>query len=104
MLQEGLERPRVGKDFGDHPPITPTLKLPTPKNLTEIEWRIYECICRHFLASVSCDVQSSKKIVKFCSGEHIFHVSGTTILNPGFTEIMNWIKLQENTIPNFQDG
>eukprot|EP01015_Nassula_variabilis_P000095 TRINITY_DN1003_c0_g1_i3.p1 TRINITY_DN1003_c0_g1~~TRINITY_DN1003_c0_g1_i3.p1 ORF type:complete len:755 (+),score=121.57 TRINITY_DN1003_c0_g1_i3:68-2332(+) len=104
LLQEGLERPKQGKDAGDHPPITPTLKTPSPGELNKEEWKMYDYISRHFLGTVSADAKFSKRIVKFQAGNHKFTLQGTTILNVGFTQIMTWVKLYDKMIPDFQEG
>lgn len=51
MEKEGITKPRNGYDAGDHPPITPTNK--TPFALGPDEYKLYEYIVKHFLASVS---------------------------------------------------
>ena len=41
-----------GRDVGDHPPITP-MKCVNRGELRDVEWRVYEFITTHFLATVS---------------------------------------------------
>ena len=46
-----ISNPKSGIDVGDHPPITPTTNI--PNDLQYNDKRIYDYICRHFIASVS---------------------------------------------------
>ena len=41
-----------GTDVGDHPPITP-MRSATRDQLRDAEWKIYDFVTRHFLATVS---------------------------------------------------
>jgi DNA topoisomerase-3 len=60
-MQHGMEHPKKGKDQGDHPPITPTDKLPYGVGIDEM--RLYDVIARQFLASISKDAKFYKKTV-----------------------------------------
>jgi DNA topoisomerase-3 len=52
-----FERPRNGKsDDGAHPPIYPTKHAPANR-LDRQESRLYELVCRHFLACCSVDAK-----------------------------------------------
>lgn len=42
--------------MGDHPPITPTVKIPNSFRSDE-EKKLYEYIVRHFLGSISPDAK-----------------------------------------------
>lgn len=52
ILAQGMNRPRKGKDAGDHPPITP-MKAASRSELDTEAWKIYDYITRHFIATVS---------------------------------------------------
>ena len=43
---------RSGTDAGDHPPITP-MRSATRDQVRDSDWRLYDFITRHFLATVS---------------------------------------------------
>jgi DNA topoisomerase IA len=47
-------RPRRGTDAGDHPPITPAACV-RPSSLSGPRARVYDYVCRHFLATVMPD-------------------------------------------------
>jgi len=82
-----MKHPRGGKDVGDHPPITPTNKTPSRESLKGDEWRLYEYVARHFLATVSADAKLIKRSVTFQSGQYEFTLNGSTTKSPGFTEV-----------------
>ena len=104
LLQMGLNKPKAGTDAGDHPPITPTQKVPMQERMQPNEWKLYEFVARHFLASVSPDAKFSKKHVKFQAGQHEFTLNGTALASKGFTEILPWVKIYDKYIPNFAEG
>jgi len=67
LLEKGFAKPRPGHDAGDHPPITPTA---IPANRAETiadssTVRLYELICRNYLASVSTNMRFQSKKVHF---------------------------------------
>jgi len=57
--------------------------------LTQEEWKLYEFVAKHFLATVSPDAKMTNSVVVFQSGQHRFQLKGTRILNPGFTEVIS---------------
>ncbi|CAD7922143.1 unnamed protein product [Amoebophrya sp. A25] len=51
-----IEPPSEGYDAGDHPPITPCGRLANRDDMKKgSQWKLYEFICRHFLATVMGD-------------------------------------------------
>jgi len=60
--------------MGDHPPITPTTFV--PKELFGDESRLYEYICRHYLASIAPDAKFIKTTVKLKVAGHTFRARG----------------------------
>ncbi|XP_076801869.1 DNA topoisomerase 3-beta-1-like [Clavelina lepadiformis] len=105
LIDIGYSKPRKGTDVGDHPPITPM------RNATEQEigsfdnWRLYEYIVRHFLATLSPDCKYLHKEIVFLIGEEKFSCTGNSPLEPGFTEIMPWMSIDDSqTLPNLQEG
>lgn len=54
LLADGYNKPRVGTDAGDHPPITPMLSA-TENELGKDAWRLYEYVCQHFIGTLSPD-------------------------------------------------
>ena len=55
-------------DAGDHPPITPTLKVASSPGAFggDIQqWKLYELVCRNFMASISTDLLYEAKTYTF---------------------------------------
>jgi DNA topoisomerase-3 len=82
-----MRNPKGGKDAGDHPPITPTNRVPSRNEVGGDEWRIYEYVARHFLASISPDAKLIKRSVVFSCGQYEFTLNGSSIEYLGFTEV-----------------
>jgi DNA topoisomerase III len=56
--------PKNGKlDDKAHPPIHP-VKYPTLEELTPDEWKIYDILTRHFLATISKDAVGAETTIK----------------------------------------
>eukprot|EP00111_Clytia_hemisphaerica_P004440 TCONS_00012693-protein len=84
----GIQKPRKGQDCGDHPPITP-MRVASEGDLGGDTWRIYSYIVRHFIATVSGDCKYLLCSVLFQLGTESFSCEGRTIIDPGFTEILD---------------
>ena len=52
LLQQGIKGPSQGVDAQDHPPITPVCSA-TPSEFDPKTWRVFELICRVFVAALS---------------------------------------------------
>jgi DNA topoisomerase IA len=66
-----------------------------PNQIQNFLNRLYDYIARNFLASISSDAQIKNLTVSFKIGSYDFFLKGSTVINPGFTEIMPWVKLAE---------
>mmetsp|Transcript_9240 Transcript_9240/g.21182 ORF Transcript_9240/g.21182 Transcript_9240/m.21182 type:complete len:859 (-) Transcript_9240:33-2609(-) len=102
LLRNGLNRAREGVDMGDHPPITP-VRAGTEGQVGE-GWRLYDMICRHFLATVSGDCKFMRTRVKFDINGEDFVVTGRKVIDPGFTKIMLSGEMDDVHIPDFRVG
>lgn len=78
-----MNKPRKGHDAGDHPPITP-MRCASPGELSGEEWRIYDFIARHFIATVSHDCKLLKTSIVIELNEELFHWTGHVIDSAGF--------------------
>ena len=81
---------RKGDDAGDHPPITPMRGASRGDFRDSDQWRLYEYICEHFLASVSADCRYQVHSMRFEVGVERFTYSTRTLLDAGFTAVMSW--------------
>lgn len=96
--------PKWGKkDDKAHPPIHP-VKHADRNALTDQEWKIYDFITRHFLASLSKDAKGSETRVTADLGGETFHTEGEECLEPNWLEIFPWFKWSDKTIPRFFEG
>jgi len=104
LLQAGFSVSKQGLDAGDHPPITPTPKTPPLGALSDAQAAMYDYICRHFLATLGRDARLAKTKVLFEFGEEVFSTQGVLVVDPGFTEVLPWVKTANRLIPLFQKG
>ena len=71
--------PKKGKhDDKAHPPIHP-VKNAERSALSNDEWRIYDLLSRHFLATISKDAELAETAVKVGMGGEFFHAKGVAI-------------------------
>ena len=56
-----INPPTHGRDAGDHPPITPMAAAPREEFSKGNEWRIYDYVTRHFIASLHQDMEYVEK-------------------------------------------
>ncbi|CAG2163578.1 unnamed protein product [Oppiella nova] len=97
LLEKGITKPKSGHDAGDHPPITP-MKIAQQHELGDRDsYRIYEYICRHFIASISADMRYDQTTLSFVIGSENFSKQASIVTDPGFTRFMSW-----HAIPNEQ--
>ncbi|XP_015887107.3 DNA topoisomerase 3-beta isoform X1 [Ziziphus jujuba] len=103
LLADGYNKPRVGTDAGDHPPITPMLSA-TENELGKDAWRLYEYVCQHFIGTLSPDCKYLRTKVEFSIGGESFQCVGQHVTVKGFTAIMPWLAIPEKNLPQFTKG
>eukprot|EP00930_Biecheleria_cincta_P004385 TRINITY_DN10529_c1_g1_i1.p1 TRINITY_DN10529_c1_g1~~TRINITY_DN10529_c1_g1_i1.p1 ORF type:complete len:874 (-),score=152.92 TRINITY_DN10529_c1_g1_i1:46-2640(-) len=83
------------RDVGDHPPIVP-MQFSDPRALQSNERRLYELICRHFIASWLGDASIEKLHAEFDVGGFVFEFSVLRLdgrnCQQGWLEAMPWRK------------
>jgi len=89
MCQGMRVSPKKGKDCGDHPPITPC-RLASHSDLSGDDYRVYEFICLHFLATLSEDMKYQQVEATIDVDGEFFTVTSYKVLSKGFTSIMTW--------------
>ncbi|KAL7673657.1 hypothetical protein ACOME3_008510 [Neoechinorhynchus agilis] len=104
LLQASRLCPRKGKDSGDHPPITP-VGVPSSELSGDMR-RLYDYVCRHFIASLSDDCVSEETRVEVRIGVHSFKTSVVQPKYPGWTMVMNYINESDTNerIPSLEVG
>lgn len=80
---------RKGDDAGDHPPNTPVRGASRGDMRESDQWRLYEYICEHFLASISADCRYQVHAMRFDVGAERFSHSTRTVVDPGYTAVMS---------------
>lgn len=104
LLHYGYSVQKAGLDAGDHPPITPTHKIPPKGFLPGHEGKVYDFICRQFFATLFGDATYVKTKIIFESAGYLFSLSGSAVIDPGFTEVLPWVKISNRIIPHFEKG
>lgn len=126
VIQWGPNPRNGNKSDQAHPPIHPT-KLATGKfrltrNLKSLllfsdfdmcsifselngnEYRVYELICRHFLACVSRDAVGSETIVNVTVADEDFTATGLCIHERNYLDVYIYEKWNSKEIHNYQIG
>ncbi|XP_063979754.1 DNA topoisomerase 3-beta-1 [Diachasmimorpha longicaudata] len=104
ILANGINRPKKGHDAGDHPPITP-MKPASRNELDGDSWRIYDYITRHFIATLAKDCKYLSTTIKFEIGIESFSLTGSTLIDPGYTSLLTWQALGANeSLPRLNVG
>ncbi len=103
-LLDGTLSPTSGdKETTDHPPIYPTA-LVDRDELSDDEWRIYELVCRRFMATFSdAAVWEHVKAVFDVGGER-FKANGKRLIEPGYHAVYPYFNTSESHVPALEEG
>jgi DNA topoisomerase-1 len=103
VLDKGRGRPTRGrKQTTDHPPIHP-VEVPGRK-LNPDQERIYELVCRRFLATLAKDAVSEiTKVSIDISGED-FKAQGYRLIEPNWKNIYIYVREKRKTLPVLEVG
>ncbi|MCK4996574.1 MAG: topoisomerase I, partial [Thermoplasmatales archaeon] len=104
VMKNGRDYPTRGKkQTTDHPPIHP-VGAPGDRNLTFDQQKIYELICRRFLATLAKDAISETVDVSIdISGEE-FKTSGYRLIEPNWRAIYIYFKEKRKPLPELIKG
>ena len=72
--------------------------------LTYDEWRVYEFICRQFLASLSQDAEANEIKLEIKIGTETFTARGLTISKLGYLEVYNYESWNNLSLPSLSEG
>uniref|UniRef100_A0A1D1Z473 DNA topoisomerase n=1 Tax=Anthurium amnicola TaxID=1678845 RepID=A0A1D1Z473_9ARAE len=103
LLVNGFQKPRMGSDAGDHPPITP-MRCASEEMLGNDAWRLYVYICQNFIGSISPDCKYTRTKIEFEAGREVFFCVGQHVTRKGFTSVMPWMGVNERKLPQFSSG
>ncbi|EDO05996.2 DNA topoisomerase family protein [Babesia bovis T2Bo] len=79
--------PQGGHDVGDHPPIIP-VRCVSQGTLTGDDWKLYDLIVRHFLASVAGPCTTETTTYDLDVGSETFQFSNTRVVRQGYTALL----------------
>jgi DNA topoisomerase-1 len=101
LNQKKLEASK-GAFAKDHPPIHP-VAAPS-RQLQADEWRIYELICRRFMATLAEDALTENLAVEIELAKELFVANGQRYLNKGWKLFYPYSKAEETILPVLQKG
>lgn len=88
--------PRNGnKNDNAHPPIHP-VKSATREDMTPDQWRVYDLICRHYLACCSKDAEGDEVVTDLLVGEEDFSTTHLKVREQNYLEIYPFDKWTES--------
>lgn len=102
LKQKKLEASR-GAFAKDHPPIHPVAAAPAGR-LGSDEWRIYELICRRFMATLAANALTENLAVEIELAKEIFVANGQRYLSKGWKIFYPYSKAEETILPVLQKG
>lgn len=99
------EGPRKGmQDDNMHPPIHPVRLKENRNGLTKKEWKVYEIIVRHFLASVAKDAVCFQTYIQCDIRSEVFIATGLTVEEYNWLEVFPYEKWNQKVLPDLQPG
>jgi DNA topoisomerase-1 len=101
LLKQEL-KPSRGKATKDHPPIHP-VDVPKEK-LSGKHAKIYELICRHFLATLSEDAVAEVIVAELLVGNESFIATGRRYLKLGWKIVYPYSSTAELILPKLEQG
>ena len=104
VINNGRKYPMRGKkQTTDHPPIHP-VGVPSGRKLTSDQQKIYELVCRRFLATLAKDaISETIDVLVDISGEE-FKASGYRLIEPNWKNIYTYFKEKRKPLPELSKG
>lgn len=104
VIKNGRDRPTRGKKMTtDHPPIHPVGVMGGNK-FSQTHKKVYELICRRFLATLAKDAVSETVNVKFDIKGEEFKSEGYRLIEPNWRKIYIYIKEKRKILPELIEG
>ncbi len=95
--------PSAGKLAKDHPPIHPVTAVEKSR-LDPQNWKIYELVCRRFMASLAEDALTENLSVEIDLNKEPFVATGQTYLEKGWKIFYPYSKATETMLPALAKG
>jgi len=96
--RETLKPSRGRKSTTDHPPIYPTAAAKR-ENLKGNRWKIYELVCRRFLATLSPSSKVEEQNAEIDISGELFVAKGRRLREPGWRKIYIYWRFEGEPIP-----
>jgi len=104
VIKNGRAHPTRGKkQTTDHPPIHP-VGVPVGKKLTSEQEKVYELICRRFLATLAKDAVSETVDASITISDEEFKTSGYRLIEPNWKSIYTYIREKRKPLPELNKG
>ena len=104
LLAQAKLTPTRGKvETTDHPPVHPTDTAVRSK-LRDDEWKLYNLICRRFMATLSTQAVYRDLKADFDVAGESFFAKGQTLVKPGFRAIYPFGAKTEDYLPALSQG
>lgn len=104
LLAKKVLNPSRGiKETKDHPPIYPVAAVERTR-LNDREWKIYELICRRFMATLADDAVTENLAVEILLGNEPFVAHGQKILVEGWKAFYPYSTISEVILPSLAEG
>ncbi|MCL7416589.1 MAG: DNA topoisomerase I [Halalkalicoccus sp.] len=104
LENEELSPTEGDEETTDHPPIHPTGELPSPGELGNAEWRVYELVVRRFFATVADSARWEHLKVVLEVGDHRLKANGKRLVEPGYHAVYPYFSTNENFVPAVEEG
>jgi len=103
VLALGKLSPSAGKSAKDHPPLHP-VSAALKSALQPEQWKIYELVCRRFLATLGEDAVTENLSVEIDLNKQPFVATGQVFVKKGWKEFYPYSKATEVFLPNLEKG
>ena len=104
-IKDGKKFPCVNdKKVTDHHAIIPTARKANILQLSGDEQKIYEMVCRRFIAAFSQEAVYQSSTVRVLVGEHLFIAKGKVFKDKGWLVVEPWRTAQDNPLPSLRKG
>ncbi|MFA9396447.1 MAG: DNA topoisomerase 3 [Halodesulfovibrio sp.] len=104
-IKDGKKFPCVNdKKVTDHHAIIPTARKANILQLSGDEQKIYEMICRRFIAAFSQEAVYQSSTIRVLVGEHLFIAKGKVFKDKGWLVVEPWRTAQDNPLPSLRKG
>ncbi|KAA0168790.1 hypothetical protein FNF28_02337 [Cafeteria roenbergensis] len=101
LVRGEFRPPRCGKHMDNaHSPIYPT-KCKLPSEIEDATQRkVYELVCRHFVACCAQDATGDLRTVRVRAGSESFRGSGLVVTDRGYLDVYPWERWSSRSLPD----